>query len=190
MKRYFFLPLTLPFLILFILLLPLLFILFASTITIAFQKLGLPLPVAFTLFWAALIGSFMNIPIKEIKSYGPVVRMTKVSFFGITYPVPYVDWGEQKTVVSINVGGALVPLSVVLYEVVRLLVLDETFLFTRMAMAILISTIVSKAFSRPVRGLGIAIPTFIPPLVAAVLALLLGGDNRPLIAYASGTMGV
>ncbi|RLF82123.1 hypothetical protein DRN44_04650 [Thermococci archaeon] len=190
MKRYFFLPLTLPFLILFILLLLLLFILFASTITIAFQKLGLPLPVVFTLFWAALIGSFINIPIKEIKSYGPVVRMTKVSFFGITYPVPYVDWGEQKTVVSINVGGALVPLSVVLYEVVRLLVLDETFLFTRMAMAILISTIVSKAFSRPVRGLGIAIPTFIPPLVAAVLALLLGGDNRPLIAYASGTMGV
>jgi len=78
MKRYFFLPLTLPFLILFILLLPLLFILFASTITIAFQKLGLPLPVAFTLFWAALIGSFINIPIKEIKSYGPVVRMTKI----------------------------------------------------------------------------------------------------------------
>jgi len=92
--------------------------------------------------------------------------------------------------VSINVGGAFVPLSVVLYEVLRLLVLDETFLLTRMAMAILISTIVSKAFSRPVRGLGIAIPMFIPPLVAAILALLLGGDNRPLIAYASGTMGV
>ncbi|KPU63762.1 membrane protein [Thermococcus sp. EP1] len=190
MRRYFFLPLTLPFLIFLVLLLPLLFILFASTITIAFQKLGLPLPVAFTLFWAALIGSFVNIPITEIRSYGPIVKVAKVSFFGVTYPVPYVDWGEQKTIVSINVGGALVPLSIVVYEVVRLLILDETFLLTRMIVAILISAVVSKAFSRPVKGLGIAIPTFIPPLVAAILALSIGAYNKPLIAYTSGTMGV
>lgn len=190
MRRYFFLPLTLPFLIFLVLLLPLLFILFASTITIAFQKLGLPLPVAFTLFWAALIGSFVNIPVTEIRSYGPIVKVAKVSFFGVTYPVPYVDWGEQKTIVSINVGGALVPLSIVVYEVVRLLILDETFLLTRMIVAILISAVVSKAFSRPVKGLGIAIPTFIPPLVAAILALSIGAYNKPLIAYTSGTMGV
>ncbi|USH00554.1 DUF1614 domain-containing protein [Thermococcus argininiproducens] len=190
MRRYFFLPLTLPFLIFLVLLLPLLFILFASTITIAFQKLGLPLPVAFTLFWAALIGSFVNIPITEIRSYGPIVKVAKVSFFGVTYPVPYVDWGEQKTIVSINVGGALVPLSIVVYEVVRLLILDETFLLTRMIVAILVSAVVSKAFSRPVKGLGIAIPTFIPPLVAVILALSIGAYNKPLIAYTSGTMGV
>lgn len=190
MRRYFFLPLTLPFLIFLVLLLPLLFILFASTITIAFQKLGLPLPVAFTLFWAALIGSFVNIPVTEIRSYGPIVKVAKVSFFGVTYPVPYVDWGEHKTIVSINVGGALVPLSIVVYEVVRLLILDETFLLTRMIVAILISAVVSKAFSRPVKGLGIAIPTFIPPLVAAILALSIGAYNKPLIAYTSGTMGV
>ncbi|NJE25990.1 DUF1614 domain-containing protein [Thermococcus sp. MV5] len=190
MRRYFFLPLTLPFLIFLVLLLPLLFILFASTITIAFQKLGLPLPVAFTLFWAALIGSFVNIPITEIRSYGPIVKVAKVSFFGITYPVPYIDWGEQKTMVSINVGGALVPISVVLYEFIRLIILNENSLFVRTLVAILISTLISKAFSRPVKGLGIAIPTFIPPLIAASLALLLGGPNKPLVAYASGTMGV
>lgn len=190
MRRYFFLPLTLPFLILLILLLPILFILFASTITLAFQKLGLPLPVAFTLFWASLIGSFINIPVKEIRSYGPIVRVTKVSFFGITYPVPYVDWGEQKTVVSVNVGGALVPLSVVFYEILRLIILEQNELLIRVVIAVFISTIISKAFSRPVKGLGIAIPTFIPPLVAVLLALTIGTPNRPLVAYISGTMGV
>ncbi|WP_175058791.1 DUF1614 domain-containing protein [Thermococcus sp. 2319x1] len=190
MRRYFFLPLTLPFLVLLIFLLTILFILFAGTITLAFQKLGLPLPVAFTLFWASLIGSFINIPVKEIRSYRPIVRVAKVSFFGITYPVPYVDWGEQKTIVSVNVGGALVPLSVVLYELLRLIVLEQNDLLIRVVVAVFVSTIVSKTFSRPVKGLGIAIPTFVPPLVAALLALTIGASNKPLVAYTSGTMGV
>ncbi|HIP88433.1 MAG TPA: DUF1614 domain-containing protein, partial [Thermococcus paralvinellae] len=119
MRKFFFLPLSLPFLILFLLLMLTLFLLFAGTITLAFQKLGLPLPVAYTLFWASLIGSFINIPIAETRAYAPILKVREVSFFGIRYPVPYIDWGEQKVVIAINVGGALVPLSIVTYEFLR-----------------------------------------------------------------------
>lgn len=190
MRKFFFLPLSLPFLILFLLLIPILFLLFAGTITLAFQKLGLPLPVAYTLFWASLIGSFINIPIAETRTYAPILKAREVSFFGIRYPVPYIDWGEQKVIIAINVGGALVPLSIVTYEFVRFALIGDTELIARILIAILISAILSHIFSKPVKGLGIAIPTFIPPLIAASLALLIGGPNKPAVAYASGTMGV
>jgi len=190
MRKFFFLPLSLPFLILFLLLMLTLFLLFAGTITLAFQKLGLPLPVAYTLFWASLIGSFINIPIAETRAYAPILKVREVSFFGIRYPVPYIDWGEQKVVIAINVGGALVPLSIVTYEFLRFAIMGDTGLIVRMLIAIFVSAALSKIFSKPVKGLGIAIPTFIPPLIAASLALLLGGPNRPAVAYAGGTMGV
>ena len=190
MKKFLFLPLSLPFLILFLLLIPILFLLFAGTITLAFQKLGLPLPVAYTLFWASLIGSFINIPIAETRTYAPILKVREVSFFGIRYPVPYIDWGEQKMIIAINVGGALVPLSIVTYEFIRFALMGDTELIARILIAILISAILSHIFSKPVKGLGIAIPTFVPPLIAASLALLIGGPNKPVVAYASGTMGV
>ncbi|AIF70045.1 membrane protein [Palaeococcus pacificus DY20341] len=188
-RRYFFPPLALPFLLLLVLLLPILFFLFAGTITLAFQRLGLPLPVAYTLFWAALIGSFINLPITEVTSYGPIVKVKEVSFFGITYPIPYVDWGEQKTVIAVNVGGALVPLSIVTYEVLRLILIQDYSLLAKALVATLIASVIIHSFARPVRGLGIAVPTLIPPLVAIALALIIG-DNKPLVAYMSGTMGV
>ncbi|RLF78761.1 hypothetical protein DRN39_00165 [Thermococci archaeon] len=189
MRRYLFPPLALPFIILLVFLLPLLFILFAGTITLAFRKLGLPLSVAYTLFWASLIGSFINIPVKEVTSYRPIARVKEVSFFGVTYPVPYVDWGEQKTVIAVNVGGALVPLSIVSYEIVRLSTVGDYELLGKAFLATIIAALIIHSFAKPVRGLGIAVPTLIPPLIAIALALILGG-NKPLIAYMSGTMGV
>jgi uncharacterized membrane protein len=43
--------------------------------------------------------------------------------------------------------------------------------------------------ARPVVGLGIAVPLFIPPLSAALVALLLTPAQAPLTAYVAGTVG-
>ena len=43
--------------------------------------------------------------------------------------------------------------------------------------------------ARPVPGVGIAIPLFVPPLVAAATGLLLAPDHAPALAYIAGTMG-
>jgi uncharacterized membrane protein len=43
--------------------------------------------------------------------------------------------------------------------------------------------------ARPLRGVGIAVPLFIPPLSAALLALLLVPAQAPLTAYVAGTVG-
>jgi uncharacterized membrane protein len=41
----------------------------------------------------------------------------------------------------------------------------------------------------PVPGVGIAVPTFLPPILAAVTALLLSRRSAPALAYVAGTLG-
>ncbi|WP_461866698.1 DUF1614 domain-containing protein [Thermococcus sp.] len=190
MRKFIFIPLTLPFLLILVFIMVILFIFYASVISAAFQKLSIPAPVAYTLFFVAIIGSFINLPIAETTTYAPIMRVKEVRFLGIPYPVPYLDWAEQKVVIAINVGGALVPLSIVSYELMILTLNGQVHLLINTIIAILMASVLSHMFAKPVKGLGIAIPTLIPPLIAVALALLLGDGNRPLVAYASGTMGV
>jgi uncharacterized membrane protein len=62
------------------------------------------------------------------------------------------------------------------------------------ALGVGIVALVVHRWARPVRGLGIAIPMFIPPIVAAVAAWLLvglfgGSAHVDAIAYVSGVLG-
>lgn len=43
--------------------------------------------------------------------------------------------------------------------------------------------------ARPVKGVGIATPVFIPPIAAAVLAFLLSPGEPRTVAYVAGTLG-
>ncbi|NJE43330.1 DUF1614 domain-containing protein [Thermococcus sp. GR6] len=183
-------PVSLPILVVIFILFLLVFLLFSSIVMAAFAKLGIPPQVAYALFLFALLGSFINIPIAEETSYEPVIRVGEVRFFGIPYPVPYFDWEERKVIIAINVGGALVPLSIVIYELLRLVYLGQFGLLFNTLLAVAIAALFSHAIAKPVKGLGIAMPLFLPPLMALILALLLGDGNPPLVAYVSGTMGV
>jgi uncharacterized membrane protein len=49
--------------------------------------------------------------------------------------------------------------------------------------------VIVYAVSRPVKGLGIIVPALIPPLAAALLAILTGGEWPHIVAYTSGTLG-
>ena len=183
-------PVSLPVLGIITVLFVLIFLLFSSVIMAAFAKLGIPPGVAYTLFILALVGSFINIPIAEETSYEPVLRVREVRFFGIPYPVPVFDWEERRIIIAINVGGALVPLSIALYEVFRMIYLGQFSLLFNTLLAVIIAALFSHAVARPVRGLGIAMPMFLPPLMAVLLGWLLGGSNPNAVAYISGTLGV
>jgi uncharacterized membrane protein len=43
--------------------------------------------------------------------------------------------------------------------------------------------------AHPVRGVGIAVPVFIPPIAATVSALIFSSKYAPALAYICGTMG-
>ncbi len=189
--RYNFLPVALPFfivlLLIVILLWPILFFLYAGSIVSVFAKLGFSPAVGYTLFWAALIGSMINIPVKKIRSGEPIVTQREVSFYGIRYVIPVTE--ERETTIAINLGGAIIPVGISVYELLRLLAAGRIWLFFASIIAVVIVAAVCHHFAKPVKGVGIAIPTFIPPLAATAAALILAFHSPAIVAYVGGTIG-
>ena len=92
---------------------------------------------------------------------------------------------KGKTLVAVNVGGCLIPLAFSIYLMTHQAVPGAQVLIATVAVAL-----VSRLISRPIPGIGIGMPIFVPPLAAATLALLVNGDNSAALAYISGTLGV
>ena len=49
---------------------------------------------------------------------------------------------------------------------------------------------ICHGLAQPVHGVGIALPIFVPPLVAAVIAAVVSWRNAAPLAYAGGSLGV
>ena len=99
----------------------------------------------------------------------------------------------RRTVLAVNVGGALIPLAISLYLLYDSVVLTGGYLLLELALAgVAVVTVVTKLVAQPVPGLGIATPFFIPPLAALFAALILslfaGGvpEAAVIIAYLIG----
>jgi len=169
---------------LFILLsLPFFLILFAGSVTIVFTRLGLSPAFAYAFFWLSFLGSAINIPVKKMESR--IEEVGEINFFGIRYRIPF--YGKRETVLAVNFGGAIIPVTIALYEFARMS--SHPQLIMESAFAITIVSIVCKIFAIPVKGLGIAIPAFIPPIVAALVALIIARENPAVVAYLAGTLG-
>jgi uncharacterized membrane protein len=92
---------------------------------------------------------------------------------------------QGVTVVSINVGGALIPVGFCIYLLsTKPLPPLDVFLGT------IIVTAISYAVSRPIRGMGIGMPILLAPLAAALTALVLNPSFSAPLAYICGTLGV
>jgi uncharacterized membrane protein len=132
----------------------------------------------------------INVPVASMTSEVERVAL-RPGFFGALYPIRYVERVVQNTRIGVNVGGCLVP---VLLSVYMLLRVPEAFPGFLGATAVV--TVVCKFLARPIPGMGISIPVFIPPILAAgsafaatkVLALPIA--DAAAIAYVSGVLGV
>jgi len=151
-----------------------------NIIALAFTEIGIPAHYVFLALFATLLGSFFNIPIKRI----PQEEMTQermIRFLGVTYLVPL--WKRQETIIAVNFGGAVIPSFLSLYLLIK------TGLWTEAFLAISVMTIVTFLAARPVKGIGIVLPVFLPAIVAALTALIVAYQHAPVIAYISGTLG-
>ena len=158
---------------------------FFGAISIAFKNIGFT-PVTILLILAAtLIGSFINIPLLKLKTNVPVIREESGSWFGMTYRIPQVEYGEAVTLVAVNVGGALIPTAVCIY----LLIKSAPSIILLSFIGVLAVALVTHLVARPVKGVGITTPMFIPPIAAAVAALILSPAHPITIAYVSGVLG-
>ena len=151
-----------------------------NVISLVFAKIGIPPRYIFSALFLTLVGSFLNIPIKRI----PQETMTgerSVRFWGIRYRIPPAK--KPETVLAINVGGAIIPSLLSVY------LLFKTGLWVKGLAVTAIMIFVIHRLAKPVKGVGIAMPAFIPPLVAAVVAVLFSHDYAPVLAYIGGTLG-
>ncbi len=130
----------------------------------------------------SLIGSYVNIPVAYLPAHR-VVTADEIRFFGMTYVIPVVRQ-TRATVLAVNLGGAVIPLVLSLYLLVkhRLYVLG--------AIATTCVAAVCHFLARPVPGFGIALPVFVPASATAIIALALTRRRAAPLAYISGSCGV
>lgn len=152
-----------------------------ATLALVFDKLDLSLHSAFLLLSTALIGSLINLPLFTVKADAlppdaetlrRLLRLPHLKFNG-------------KTLVSVNVGGCLVPLAFSIY-----LLREHSIGLLIVIAAVAAVALICRLASRPVPGVGIGIPIFIAPIMAAIISSLIDPLNSASLAYISGTVGV
>jgi uncharacterized membrane protein len=172
------LPLVIVFLLLIVVLIAVVEI---GAIQYAYEKIGISRRYVFALLALSLLGSYVNIPIAEIPAER-VLSNQEITFFGMRYVVPWAE-GWSRTVIAVNLGGAIIPTLLSGY------LLMKNGIDGRSLLAVVVVTAVVHSMARPLVGIGIAVPTFIPPLAAAAAALLLAPNSAPAVAYVAGTLG-
>jgi uncharacterized membrane protein len=175
-------PVTAPFvLLLFLLFGVLLALVQLGIIEYAYAKIGIQPRWIFLFLILSLLGSYVNIPVVEV----PVQHLSDketVSDFGIDYVVPDVR-EASRTVIAVNVGGALIP------TVLSIYLMFKNRLLLPSLIAVAVVTVVVNRLAHPVPGVGIALTPIIPPLLAAGVALLLSRKAAPALAYIAGSLG-
>ncbi len=149
---------------------------------VAFDKLGLSPMAAYLLLISSLFGSFFNLPLFKIHCDLP--RPGVIPIPGMLWRQPQLSF-TGYTVIALNVGGGLIPVLFSLYLMAHhsLPLLDTVLGISAIAF-------LSHAFSRPLPGIGIAMPIFIAPLSAALVALVINPALSAPLAYICGTLGV
>lgn len=147
----------------------------------AYERVGLSVGWFQVIIIASILGSRVNIPIAHFPDEERV-ETAHVVAFGVRYRVPSVSH-TGKTVLAVNVGGALIPTAVSIY----LMYHDHIWVHALVAVACV--AVVMRLVARPVAGIGIVTPALIPPVTAAIIATLVGAPAVAALAYVCGTLG-
>jgi uncharacterized membrane protein len=187
-------------------------LLFFGLIGAALGNLGFGFWMIVLLIIAIVVGSFINIPLGTLKpktqkpndepaprkptgQYAPSMydKMYRTDRFE---PEPYTSESSgRKTRISINIGGAVIPILISVYIILMGAfgtISTDPWYLAKIAAALIITTVCVYLAAKPVRGIGIATPFFIGPIVTLAAALILGGGfGLPAagIAYVAGTLG-
>jgi uncharacterized membrane protein len=194
MRRYIFNPFTSLMLLLLVgILLLVMVLLFLSLIGFTFTKLGFSPGQVLLILLLTFVGSFINIPLTTVCCHPVLIETRYDRFFGMFYRIPVTT---PTTTIAINIGGAVIPLLLSLYLLSRSISLSGSMrVLSFSLLAMLVVAGVTHVTSRPVRGLGITTPFFIPPLAALLCGLVFSSAAgspemaAPVIAYTGGTLG-
>lgn len=148
----------------------------------AFARIGIPPEYLFSILFLCIVGSLINIPIRKIRLEPELDEWDTVSFFGMRFRPPR-SGKRNEMVLAVNLGGAVIPTALSLY-----LWLNSPHP-VRMLFALAGVVFVVYKCARPVAGIGIAVPWLIPPIVAALAAMIFDYSSAAPTAYFAGTLG-
>ena len=157
----------------------------------AFTRLGFSWISALGIVLLMLLGSFVNIPVYRIRR--DTIRVSHDEATVFDECVPCSSGQVWDTMISLNLGGAVIPVCVCLYMVYQAILITGTSLFFTIFAGITMVAIITFVSTRVVTCAGIQVPLLIPGLSALLAGLILaGGTGLPaaVTAFVSGVTGV
>jgi len=164
-----------------LLLLAVVAMLFVGLVGYVYSRVGLSNGWFFAILIGSFIGSRINIPIWRFSDQVTVESLDVVAF-GVRWRVPAVRHTGRVTLAA-NVGGAVIPTAVSVYLVVH----SRIWMHSLVAIACVAAVVWMVA--RPIPGVGIVVPTLVPPTAAALTATIIGRPAVAALAYVCGTVG-
>jgi uncharacterized membrane protein len=174
-------------LLLFLMLLVMLPFVFGQVFAAALVKLKLDPMVAMLVVIGIFLGSPINIPVKRI-SRTEAMPVDPLAVFGLQGWWPMLQRVRRETVIAVNVGGCLIPVTLAIYETAHVATAGVKPL-AGLLLAVFINIVVCCWTAKPVKGIGIAMPGLLPPMLATTSALLLVPDQAPPVAFVAGVLG-
>lgn len=158
---------------------------FGELMLASLSKLHLSPSTALTLVIAIFVGGLVNIPVKSVVNDRDVVSHP-LAVYGLSDFWPQLQRVRRETIIAVNVGGCLIPVGLVVYEIIQLATFNPPALFA-VAVGCVVNSLVCYFIARPVTGIGM--PGVISPIIAASVALLLAPDVAAPVAFAIGVIG-
>lgn len=156
----------------------------------AMHKLHLGPTTATLVILGIILGGLVNLPIYRLER--PTIQVELVGWSRILGWTP-VRRMPYETIIAVNLGGCLIPLGLSLFELIFLIGHDLPVYWALLA-TVTVNVFVCFWLARPIPGVGIVLPGFIPPLVAVgcTWLLLLAPEfdsARAPVAFVAGVLG-
>jgi uncharacterized membrane protein len=153
----------------------------------AFTRLGLSWVAALALVFLMLAGSFVNIPLYRIRR--DMIRATRLDSEGNVLAAPFAVPPVWETVISVNLGGGMIPVCVAMYIAYQTVMVTGTTLLMPIAACAAIVMAITYVSAREIAGVGIRVPFIIPALTALLTGILFSGGTGLIAAVTALTGG-
>ena len=161
--------------------------LFLDIILIALGILSIAPQLAPLIVLVMFVGSLINIPVLR-EPVPAQLRHHPLSIWGLERYWPGMYKEVRERIIAINLGGFVVPILLVVYEV---LLIGSKYpeVLLPLIMAVLINVFVCYLLAQPIPQIGITLPALVPGVIAAICALLLAPTLAAPVAFCAGVLG-
>ncbi|WP_156769809.1 DUF1614 domain-containing protein [Caldivirga maquilingensis] len=154
-----------------------------------------PMVIGLLITVVSLAMSAIHVVVYETKTTVYVPSFTYLTFFGMTFKIPTISTQSRRTMISLNVGGALIPVAVSM-ALAYMLYVNYPRLIIPMVASVALTAVMVNRVSRVVPAIGIVTPAIVPPILAAFISYMTVAFTAnpyifvtPVVAYITGVLG-